>query len=275
MVERTQTREAVSTFQIVLGLSVVILLFYFQNVCAEYAKSMMGAANVLGGGTLSGGLHALSGPDHLAALLPFILGHKWYRAAFFGCVWGLGHGLTASMLGVLGFHVKDSLLGYKLLPQLTNLADYAVGVTLIIIGIMGIHEARQMDACDSSSKIADESEERLVNGDIETIRPFQHEETESIQYDKTGRGYSYSRSFAIPLTIFANGCFLGMSWDGLPSLAPALALYSWKLLFVFLTAYCLGTVCTIGIASGFIGESTKWLSTVTSADLPRRLAVIR
>jgi hypothetical protein len=46
----------------------------------------------------------------------------------------IGHGLTTSIMGIFGYYIKDSLLGYKLLPQLSSLADYAVGVTLIIIG---------------------------------------------------------------------------------------------------------------------------------------------
>ena len=33
------------------------------------------------GGSVSGGLHAISGPDHLAALLPRCLGQRWWRAA--------------------------------------------------------------------------------------------------------------------------------------------------------------------------------------------------
>ena len=243
--------------QIVLGISVVGCLFFVQTFMCRHSRSLTGAANVFGGGTLSGSLHALSGPDHLAALLPFVLGKQWHKGAYLGSIWGLGHGLTTSILGVLGFYVKDSLLAYELLPQLTSLADYAVGVTLIIIGVMGIHECRSEQNVSEMAALGDVEniEQNLVVAEMEETQP--------------------ADSSSVLITIFANGCFLGMSWDGLPSLAPTLSLLSWQLLFAFLAAYCVGTVLTISIASGCIGENTKWLSTVISDDLPRRLALVR
>ena len=257
--EHGATREAL-IFQVLLGISVIGCLFFIQTlVCGDF-KILCGAANVVGAGTLSGGLHALSGPDHLAALLPFVLGQKWHKAAYFGSIWGLGHGLTTSLMGVIGFYVKDSLLAYKLLPQLANLADYAVGLTLIIIGVMGIYESR--------SEGIEEEESSTQEDALLKVEADQRFLTEAVDIDAVN-------PLSVLLTIFLNGCFLGMSWDGLPSLAPTLALYSWHLLCAFLVAYIAGTVLTISVASGFIGESTKWLSTVTSEDLPRRLALAR
>ena len=42
--------------------------------------------------------------------------------------------------------------------------------------------------------------------------------------------------------IFLNGVLHGFSWDGAPSLAPALALSSWASVLWFLLAYCSGTM---------------------------------
>ena len=47
-------------------------------------------------GMLSGLLHALTGPDHLIALLPFIFHHRWYTSSQYGLVWGIGHGFTSA-----------------------------------------------------------------------------------------------------------------------------------------------------------------------------------
>ena len=224
-------REAVC-FQIILGLSVVGTLFYFQSLASEYAKTILGAASVFGGGALSGGLHALSGPDHLAAILPFILGQKWYKAAYFGCVWGLGHGLTASVLGAFGYYVKDSLLGYKLLPQLANLADYAVGITLIIIGLMGLHESQQeehssehstehssednkniefplQDTDREQNKIKVQSTQIKLDYGPEDSRDERDQKDQRMFLSNKEPSQRLSSSFAIPMTIFANGCFLG------------------------------------------------------------------
>ena len=262
--EHGGTREAF-TFQVLFGISIVCCLIYFHTLVTVDTKTLCGAANVVGAGSLSGGLHALSGPDHLAALLPFVLGQKWYRAAYFGSIWGLGHGLTTSLMGVLGFYVKDSLLAYRLLPQLANLADYAVGLTLSIIGVMGIYELRN----ESEAEKVNEKEALIHTDAVKTIESDdQHFIVDAVEIKA-------ANPLSVLLTIFLNGCFLGMSWDGLPSLAPTLALYSWQLLSFFLAAYIAGTVLTISAASGFIGESTKWLSTVTCEDLPRRLALVR
>lgn len=54
----------------------------------------------VGGGVLSGGLHAVSGPDHLAALLPRIMGQKWHSSMRIGATWGLGHGFSAMVIGL-------------------------------------------------------------------------------------------------------------------------------------------------------------------------------
>lgn len=44
----------------------------------------------VGGGVLAGGLHAVSGPDHLAALLPRIMKQKWHNSMRIGATSGLG-----------------------------------------------------------------------------------------------------------------------------------------------------------------------------------------
>lgn len=45
--------------------------------------------------------------------------------------------------------------------------------------------------------------------------------------------------------IFFNGVLHGFSWDGAPSLAPALALSSWSSVLWFLLAYCSGTMVRV------------------------------
>jgi len=40
------------------------------------------------GGTFAGGLHAVTGPDHLAALLPLCIGRRWWTAINTGLYWG-------------------------------------------------------------------------------------------------------------------------------------------------------------------------------------------
>lgn len=284
--------------QIIVSILIVVFLFYVQTIVSEFSQQFIPESTAVFGGLFAGGLHALSGPDHLAAILPLILGKNWANAAFYGSTWGLGHSLSSSMLGALGYFLKDSFLKKQLLPQLTTLADYAVGITLIIIGIMGVlesqHESGEAgseeaihvvpiaavsverdDGCDDdddgdriTSKHRHDCEESGMTIYAESINM-----NTAIGVAETSNNTARNgRQLAISATIFANGFLLGLSWDGLPSLAPTLTLGTCQTLLCFLLAYCAGTVATIGGASVAIAASTKWLSGVTSADLPKRLS---
>lgn len=53
-----------------------------------------------------------------------------------------------------------------------------------------------------------------------------------------------------------NGLLHGFSWDGTPSLAPALALPSLNAVVIFLVAYGLGTVLAMSFVAAAIGEGS-------------------
>ena len=248
----------------------ICLVFHFQEVVYTIAYQFLELSTAVWGGLLSGGLHALSGPDHLAAILPLILGKKWWRSSFYGSCWGLGHGLSSGILGFIGYALKKSLSHLKLIPELNSVADYVVGITLIVIGIMGVVEYRNemisMENDDIVHKGVESSDSLITNNHSIII--------EHSDVKKDSKDHSTSQLSTVSMTIFVNGFFLGLSWDGLPSLAPALAVESWWLLTAFLLSYAVGTVLTIGGASAVISESTKWLSSSTSINLPRILAII-
>jgi hypothetical protein len=84
------------------------------------------------------------------------------------------------------------------------------------------------------------------------------------------------KTVATLLTVFVNGCVLGVSWDGMPSLAPTMVLEMWSLLFLFLLAYCIGTVVTMGFTAALVAEATCWLSKISGEEthIADRLAYI-
>jgi hypothetical protein len=82
-----------------------------------------------------------------------------------------------------------------------------------------------------------------------------------------------ARSLLAAATVFANGCILGVSWDGLPSLAPAVVLEDWPL-YLFLGGYALGTAVTMGFAAGLVAETTCWISRVAKVNVSERLASV-
>lgn len=200
----------------------------------------------IGGGFLSGGLHAITGPDHLAALLPASLGLKGTFGLKIGAIWGLGHGLSAMVLGMAMFFLKDSI-GSKLdvIDKLSNLAESIVGISLVFIGLMGVKENFE----DHSDHI-----------DV----------TDNLVISKYSDG-KFGRSSS---AIFANGVLHGCSLDGAPSILPAIAMNSWQTAIAFLSAYSIGTMVTMSITAGAIGElSTRLGEVMNNPDLPRNLSL--
>lgn len=191
------------------------------------------------GGLLAGSLHAVTGPDHIAALLPASVGQRWYQGMRIGASWGLGHGLSATLLGLFGFLLKDRLGGhFHVLEKLSSVAESAVGISLLLIGGLGLKEALQAEVDD--------------------------EESSSNTPPLKSKG-----------AIFTNGVLHGFSWDGAPSLAPALTLSSWRSAILFLFFYSIGTMAAMSATAGAVGEGTRRLGKASrSPELPRRMSIV-
>jgi len=205
---------------------------------------------VITGGILGGALHAIAGPDHLAALLPRCCGQRWYNAGRIGILWGMGHGISVSILGVLGYALKSQFTkapGAKvLLSGASHLMEVAVGFSLIVIGVMGLREAREW---------GEEMEALPTHSLSAAVSPTE------------GKSSGGNRA------VIFNGLLHGFSWDGAPSLAPALAVASWGGNLAFLSAYAAGTVGVMAIATSFIGEGSRRAGEVFNRpDLPQKLS---
>jgi len=195
--------------------------------------------STVGGGALAGGLHAISGPDHLAALLPRCIGKQWWAASKIGAIWGLGHGLSGMVLGMIAFFFKDKISGGSVATKLASFTEVAVGLSLILIGVLGLKDANALGNMD---QIAMENDDKT-----------------------TGKGGAKR--------VFLNGMLHGLSWDGTPSLAPALSFNSWQPVMIFLFAYCSGVVAAMSSCTGLIGEGSVRASEVSGRNaLPQRLS---
>lgn len=189
----------------------------------------------ISGGAISGGLHALSGPDHLTTLIPFILDKNAFQCLCIGALWGLGHGLTACVMGYVGYLIKLNLISdERVLGHVPFDVIYSVfvGLTFLVIGIQGIREIAGLDLHFTPS---DSSE------------------------------HSLSSCFAY----FASGCIFGMSWDGLPSLAPVLALQSHHHVLCHLLSYCFGTLAAMSLAVGVLSVVLTGIRRVSFAEVPK------
>eukprot|EP00934_Nitzschia_sp_Nitz4_P005127 Nitzschia sp. Nitz4//scaffold28_size193895//91942//92783//NITZ4_001656-RA/size193895-processed-gene-0.264-mRNA-1//-1//CDS//3329545955//5117//frame0 len=216
-------------------------------------------AGALTGGFFSGGLHAIAGPDHLAALLPRCVGQRWSQAGKIGAIWGIGHGFSATLLGVVAYGLKNQIQrapgAKRWLSSISVFSEIAVGLSLIVIGAMGIREAREWKH---------ESTDTVVQRSLSSAAtPQRYTESE------TDRKESNNQKRAILL----NGVLHGFSWDGAPSLAPALAVATWSGNLTFLSAYAAGTVGAMTLATTLIGEGTRrageWFH---RPDIPQKLS---
>lgn len=202
------------------------------------------------GGLFAGGLHAIAGPDHLAALLPKCCGQRWYSAGRIGALWGMGHGMSATLLGVLAFALKNRIQHFSRVKSLLGRASFAteiaVGLSLVVIGLLGIKEAREW-------------EEEIMDTPAQSL---------SAAAAEPGIRDTQKRA------VIFNGILHGFSWDGAPSLAPALAVATWRGNLAFLLAYAAGTMGTMAITTTLIGEGTRRAGEIFQRpDIPQKLSL--
>ena len=87
-------------------------------------------------GLAAGGVHVLSGPDHLAALSPLSIVEKedsWVS----GLKWGIGHTTGVLIIGFLALAFREVLP----IESISSISERLVGIVLIGIGLWGIHKS--------------------------------------------------------------------------------------------------------------------------------------
>ncbi|XP_021775354.1 uncharacterized protein LOC110739203 [Chenopodium quinoa] len=184
-------------------------------------------------GFFAGCLHTLSGPDHLAALAPLSIGRTKMESAAVGALWGCGHDAGQLIFGLLFLLLKDRLH----IEIIRTWGTRVVGVTLLIIGAMGIKEASEVP----TPCVALENGECDV-GVLDTV------ETPLVGKKKK-----------IGFATFATGIVHGLQPDALMMVLPALALPSRVAGAAFLGMFLVGTVVAMGGYTVFIGSCSEAL----------------
>ena len=87
-------------------------------------------------GLLAGLVHALSGPDHLSAVAPLVVGQR-RRGWLAGLFWGIGHSLGVWGVGILAL----ALRGLLPVERLSSWSERMVGAVLIAVGLWGLRRA--------------------------------------------------------------------------------------------------------------------------------------
>ncbi|ESW09337.1 hypothetical protein PHAVU_009G119100 [Phaseolus vulgaris] len=180
-------------------------------------------------GFFAGCLHTLSGPDHLAALAPLSIGRTRMESAAVGALWGCGHDAGQVLFGLIFLILKDKLH----IEIIRTWGTRVVGLTLLIIGAMGIREASEAH----TAGVALESDVNVY---------------ESLDDPTVGKKN-------IGFATFATGIVHGLQPDALMMVLPALALPSRLAGAAFLIMFLIGTVIAMGSYTVFIGSCSQAL----------------
>ncbi|KAG0460428.1 hypothetical protein HPP92_020725 [Vanilla planifolia] len=183
-------------------------------------------------GLFAGCLHTLSGADHLAALAPLSIGRTRIESAMVGALWGCGHDTGQMIFGLLFLLLKDRLH----IEIIRTWGTRVVGITLLIIGAMGIREASDI----ASPCVA------LEDGECDVSI------SETVQAINVGKK-------KVGFATFATGIVHGLQPDALMMILPALALPSRLAGAAFLGMFLVGTVLAMGAYTVFIGSCSQAL----------------
>mmetsp|Transcript_41611 Transcript_41611/g.97416 ORF Transcript_41611/g.97416 Transcript_41611/m.97416 type:complete len:174 (-) Transcript_41611:204-725(-) len=141
----------------------------------------------------------------------------------------------SSMTGVQGVLLTAS-----------HFMEMAVGVSLVLIGVMGVKEAREW-------------KEDL--------------DQPSISLGAAASPVSPPANTMGNRAVLFNGLLHGFSWDGAPSLAPAIAVASWRGNISFLLAYAIGTIIAMSATTTLVGEGSSRAGEVLDRpDIPQKLS---
>ncbi|KAL6555220.1 Chloroplast protein FOR GROWTH AND FERTILITY 2 [Orobanche gracilis] len=250
MISKNQSSITARTFVILAGL--VMLLTQPAFAPAAFASfstaaktSGPAAAAAVGGklirtellssawtGFFAGCLHTLSGPDHLAALAPLSIGRTRMESAAVGALWGCGHDAGQLIFGLIFLLLKDRLH----IEIIRTWGTRVVGLTLLVIGGMGIKEASEVHTpCVT-----------LENGECD-VSVYESLDNPTVGKKKIG------------FATFATGIVHGLQPDALMMVLPALALPSRLAGAAFLIMFLLGTVFAMGSYTVFIGSCSQAL----------------
>ena len=98
-------------------------------------------------GVLAGFVHVISGADHLIAMAPSAINtpKKALKNSF---SWGLGHSSGVLLLAFLAIFIKD----ISPLNKFSNIAEFLVGISLLIVGVIAIKNSFQLRVHSHSHK---------------------------------------------------------------------------------------------------------------------------
>jgi len=98
-------------------------------------------------GMVAGFVHVVSGADHLIAMAPAAINNP-QKALKNSFSWGLGHSSGILLLAFMAIFIKD----ITPLNKFSNIAEFLVGISLLIVGVFAIKNSFQLSIHSHSHK---------------------------------------------------------------------------------------------------------------------------
>jgi len=98
-------------------------------------------------GMVAGFVHVVSGADHLIAMAPAAINNP-QKALKNSFSWGLGHSSGVLLLAFLAIFIKD----ITPLNKFSSIAEFLVGISLLIVGLFAIKNSFQLSIHSHSHK---------------------------------------------------------------------------------------------------------------------------
>ncbi len=98
-------------------------------------------------GIVAGFVHVVSGADHLIAMAPAAINNP-QKALKNSLSWGLGHSSGVLLLAFLAIFIKD----ITPLNKFSSIAEFLVGISLLIVGVFAIKNSFQLSIHSHSHK---------------------------------------------------------------------------------------------------------------------------
>ena len=98
-------------------------------------------------GLVAGFVHVVSGADHLVAMAPAAINNP-QKALKNSFSWSLGHSSGVLLLAFLAIFIKD----ITPLNKFSNIAEFLVGISLLIVGVFAVKNSFQLSIHSHSHK---------------------------------------------------------------------------------------------------------------------------
>jgi len=246
-------------------------------------------------GLLLGVVHVITGPDHITALMSLAVGTSW-KSFFLGVRWGMGHSTGLLIMALIFLAAKGHLDFDKLqwLDGFVGIMMVALGVYGIVIAMQAYRRSAVVldpEAGDASDAIplnsgqvdsslpddepvksvsmvemrqrrstGDSSHESLAVEDVDLADgPGQEQETEESEVVKPKR--PMDNPAMQRLVAFGVGVIHGVAGPGgVLGVLPAVAAGTLFKSFMYLSAFFLTSILTMGVFAALYGHYTQQIT---------------